>query len=355
MVRRSSCTCQSWANLSRCGHCKALAPEHEEVVKTLKEKNIKVAKVDCVDQAELCQAQDVHGYPYVDLFKYGYWMSLTTYLVALLRYSNRAQWQSTTVLARLMGLSNTWPSVSSLIVLSCNINLLTRQALPAVTEVTAANLVKFQIAEKMVLIAYISSTSKAPAPEFTALAKKNRDNYLFGITSDPQAIKAAGVPTLAVVLYCTFDEPTTAFPYPVSSSKVEDFENWLNELAIPILGEVNRDTYEIYVTSGWLLAYLFVDPSEKKTQDYINASSLWLPSIVARLTLSGSMPPNLATTPRLWTSLKWSDQASSFRTWSRSWNTHMTRAKSLKLQQSLPWLPTTWMASWCPSWRVSLS
>ena len=75
----------------------------------------------------------------------------------------------------------------------------------------------------------------------------------------------------AIVVYCTFDEATTEFPYPVSSSKVEDFENWLKELAIPILGEVNGDTYEIYVTSGWPLAYLFVDPNEKKSQDYIDA------------------------------------------------------------------------------------
>ena len=135
----------------------------------------------------------------------------------------------------------------------------------------AANLIEFQNADKMVVIAYVSSTSKAPAPEFAALAEKNRDDYLFGITSDPQAIKAAGVSAPAVVVYRTFDEPSTVFPYPVSSSKVEDFENWLKELAIPILGEVNGDTYDIYVTSGWPLAYLFVDPSEKKTQDYIDA------------------------------------------------------------------------------------
>ena len=135
--------------------------------------------------------------------------------------------------------------------LSYNTNLLTRQSLPAVTEVTAANLIEFQNADKMVIIAYISSISKAPAPEFTALAEKNRrDDYLFGITSDPQAIKATGVSTPAVVVYRTFDEPSTVFPYPVSSSKVEDFENWLKELAIPILGEVNGDTYDIYVTSG---------------------------------------------------------------------------------------------------------
>ena len=101
------CMHQSWANLSRCRHCKALVPEYEVVAKTLKEKNIKIAKVDCVDQAELCQAHGVQGYPYVVLLEYGCLMSLIIYLVVLLKYSDRAQQQNTMVLARLMGLSNT--------------------------------------------------------------------------------------------------------------------------------------------------------------------------------------------------------------------------------------------------------
>ena len=101
--------------------------------------------------------------------------------------------------------------MTSLVVLSCNANLLTRQSLPAVTEVTAANLIESQNADKMVVIAYVSFTSKAPTPEFAALAEKNRD-YLFGIPSDPQAIKAAGVSAPAVVVYRTFDEPATVFP-----------------------------------------------------------------------------------------------------------------------------------------------
>ena len=50
---------------SRCGHCKALAPHYEEAATTLKDKNIKLAKVDCVDQADLCQSHGVQGYPYV--------------------------------------------------------------------------------------------------------------------------------------------------------------------------------------------------------------------------------------------------------------------------------------------------
>lgn len=47
----------------RCGHCKALAPEYEQAATELKEKNIPIAKVDCVDQPELCQTHGVQGYP----------------------------------------------------------------------------------------------------------------------------------------------------------------------------------------------------------------------------------------------------------------------------------------------------
>lgn len=47
----------------RCGHCKALAPHYEEAATKLKEKGIKLAKVDCVDQADLCQENGIQGYP----------------------------------------------------------------------------------------------------------------------------------------------------------------------------------------------------------------------------------------------------------------------------------------------------
>ena len=46
-----------------CGHCKALAPHYEEAATALKEKNVKLAKVDCVDEADLCQSKGVQGYP----------------------------------------------------------------------------------------------------------------------------------------------------------------------------------------------------------------------------------------------------------------------------------------------------
>lgn len=46
-----------------CGHCKALAPHYEEAATALKEKNIRLAKVDCVDNADLCQSHGIQGYP----------------------------------------------------------------------------------------------------------------------------------------------------------------------------------------------------------------------------------------------------------------------------------------------------
>ena len=47
----------------RCGHCKALAPHYEEAASKLKEKGIKLAKVNCVDEADLCQENGIQGYP----------------------------------------------------------------------------------------------------------------------------------------------------------------------------------------------------------------------------------------------------------------------------------------------------
>ena len=52
-----------------CGHCKALAPEYEEAATTLKEKNIQLAKVDCTEEADLCQNYGVEGYPTLKIFR----------------------------------------------------------------------------------------------------------------------------------------------------------------------------------------------------------------------------------------------------------------------------------------------
>jgi protein disulfide-isomerase A1 len=50
----------------KCSHCQVALPYLGEVATTLKERNIKVAKVDCDKEAELCWSNYVQSYPYVD-------------------------------------------------------------------------------------------------------------------------------------------------------------------------------------------------------------------------------------------------------------------------------------------------
>jgi protein disulfide-isomerase-like protein len=52
-----------------CGHCKALAPEYEDAATQLKEKGIKLAKIDCTEETDLCQQHGVEGYPTLKVFR----------------------------------------------------------------------------------------------------------------------------------------------------------------------------------------------------------------------------------------------------------------------------------------------
>ncbi|KAF7332095.1 Protein disulfide isomerase [Mycena kentingensis (nom. inval.)] len=209
-----------------CGHCKALAPHYEEAATELKAKNIKIAKVDCVDQADLCQANGIQGYPTLRVYRYG---QATDY---------------------------TGPRKADGIVA-----YMVKQSLPAVSEVTAANHDEFKAADNVVAVAYLESSTDAPAPAFSAVAEKHRDDYLFGISTDKDAIAAAQVTPPAVVVYRKFDEPKVVYPFPILDAESKDFADWIKELSIPTLAEVNSENYATYAQSDKPLAYLFVDPT----------------------------------------------------------------------------------------------
>lgn len=139
------------------------------------------------------------------------------------------------------------------------------------SEVTAANHAEFKGADKIVAIAYLPSTTDAPAVQFSAVAEAHRDDYLFGLSTDQETFEAAGVTPPALVVYRTFDEPRSEYPYPVSAITAGEVTDWLKELSVPVLAQVNAENYRTYATSDKPLAYVFIDPSSEKKDDLLAA------------------------------------------------------------------------------------
>jgi len=118
-------------------------------------------------------------------------------------------------------------------------------------------------------VAYVASSTDAPAPEFSITAEKHRDDYLFGLTTDPEVIAAAGVSPPALFVYRTFDEPSLEYPYPIADAKSDDFDEWLKDVSVPVLDEVSGENYAVYAQSTKPLAYLFIDPSSDKKDEQL--------------------------------------------------------------------------------------
>jgi protein disulfide-isomerase A1 len=212
-----------------CGHCKALAPEYEEAATSLKEKNIKLIKVDCTEETDLCQEHGVEGYPTLKVFR---------------------------------GLDNVSPYKGQRKA-SAITSYMIKQSLPAVSEVTKDTLEEFKKADKVVLVAYVDAADKASSEVFTKAAEKLRDNYPFGLSTDAELAEAEGVKAPAVVLYKDFDEGKAVFSEKFDAEAIEKFAK---TAATPLIGEVGPETYSDYMSAGIPLAYIFAETAEERKE-----------------------------------------------------------------------------------------
>lgn len=212
-----------------CGHCKALAPEYEAAATKLKEKDIPLVKVDCTEEQDLCQEYGVSGYPTVKVFR---------------------------------GLESNTP-YNGARKTDAMVSYMTKQSLPAVSILNKDTITEFKTSDKVVLVAYLDADDKEATEAFTKAATAQRDNFLFGSTSDAALAKEEGVKTPAIVMYKAFDEPKTVYKGKLDA---EDIEQFVKTASIPLIGEVGPETYANYMASGIPLAYLFVADDESKTK-----------------------------------------------------------------------------------------
>lgn len=203
-----------------CGHCKALAPHYEEAATVLKNQSIKLAKVDCTAETELCSSYGVNGYPTLKVFRKG----------------EPSEYSGT---RKTDGI----------------VSYMKKQALPAVSSVNSDNHVEFQGADKIVLIAYLEESDSVNTGIFSAFAESHRDDYLFGISHDATSISQAGVAPPAMVMYKTFDEGRNDFTASFTREGLADF---VGEHSVPLLDEISPENFALYSEAGIPLAYIFI-------------------------------------------------------------------------------------------------
>jgi protein disulfide-isomerase A1 len=141
------------------------------------------------------------------------------------------------------------------------VSYMTKQSLPAVSDVTKASIDEFKTADKVVLVAYFAADDKASNETFTSVANGLRDSYLFGATSDAELAKAEGVKQPALVLYKSFDEGKDTH---TEAFEKEAIESFIKVASTPLVGEVGPETYSGYMAAGIPLAYIFAEEQEER-------------------------------------------------------------------------------------------
>lgn len=210
-----------------CGHCKALAPEYEEAATALKDKKIHLVKVDCTEEADLCQKHGVEGYPTLKVFR------------------------GSDIVAPYSGQRKSQAIVSHM----------TKQSMPAISRLEKDSIEEFKTADKVVLIGYYGKDDKASDETFTAVANGLRDSFLFGTTDDKELAKAEGVTQPSIVLYKAFDEGKDVFKEKFEKEAIEQFAK---TAAVPLIGEIGPETYSGYMAAGIPLAYIFAETEEER-------------------------------------------------------------------------------------------
>lgn len=205
-----------------------MAPEYEIAATELKSKDeVAIAKVDCTEEVDLCAAQGVQGYPTLKVFR---------------------------------GKENVSPYQGARKA-DAIISFMSKQLLPAVSELTKDTFETFSTSDKVVAIAFFDKDDTKSNTTFYELASVLREDYLFGATSDPELIEAQGVKTPGLTVFKTFDDGKDIFSGTFDTEHIKEF---IKGAAIPLLGEIGPETYQSYMDSGIPLAYLFVENDETK-------------------------------------------------------------------------------------------
>ncbi|KAJ3113427.1 protein disulfide-isomerase precursor [Phlyctochytrium bullatum] len=194
-----------------------LAPEYEVAATSLLSQNIKLAKVDCTVETDVCSEHDIRGYPTLKVFRKG---KSADY---------KGQRKSDSI-----------------------VSYMKKQALPALSELKADKIEEFAKSDKVVVVGYFSDKISKKFKAFEKVANELRDDFVFGFTND----KVDAVKPPAIVLFKTFDEGKNEFDGKKWTE--ESIKEFVQVNSVPLMDDIGPENYGKYVEAGLPLAYLFV-------------------------------------------------------------------------------------------------
>ncbi|KAJ3151380.1 protein disulfide-isomerase precursor [Irineochytrium annulatum] len=206
-----------------------LAPEYEVAATSLLDQKIKIAKVDCTVETDVCQKYDVRGYPTLKVFRKG-------------------------KAAEFKGQRKADSIISYMKKVKFN-----RQALPALSELKAKKIDDFTKSDKVVVIGYFSDKISKKFKAFEAVANALRDDYVFGYTND----KVDDAKSPSVILFKSFDEGKNVFSGKWTEDALTEF---VKVNAVPLIDDIGPENYQEYVSAGLPIGYLFVDGPEQRKE-----------------------------------------------------------------------------------------
>lgn len=213
-----------------CGHCKSLAPEWEKVATELKGK-VPVAKVDCIANQDVCAEHEVQGYPTLKLFRSG-----EPSAMEVARKSEAI------------------------------ISFLTKELEPAVHVLaTEAEVETFLLTHPITVVAFLDNDHDDRWTAFKTVAQQKRHTLSFvAVLNHQKEGEAEHAPT--VVLRRNFDEPKVVYEGEFTASAISP---WVSRNLLPLLGEINGETFMNYMAAELPIGYLFVDPNAEGTSELL--------------------------------------------------------------------------------------
>lgn len=228
-----------------CGYCKQLGPELSKAADILNEThpNIKLAQVDCTEEEELCLKHNIRGYPTLKVMR-GAHQQPSDY----------------------EGPRNAEGIVDYMI----------RQSRPPVVQVTDfAAFVTDGNAEKKPYVVQVfpSAASKKFASHnetYSDIASAEREKSSFFSIEDDKVIAELKEVVKGEI---SDKEPTYMVVHPddLADARIftgefsqEVFTEWTSNAKVPYFGDINRDTYLVYMGSSLPLGYYFYNSGEQR-------------------------------------------------------------------------------------------